>query len=87
MNGLTTRQRLVLATLERLTDRKGYPPTTREMCCELGIGSTEGVMCHIRVLEKKGYVTRQPREARSIVSTRRGIPLLNLEDIERAMEA
>ncbi|MHB8780777.1 MAG: transcriptional repressor LexA, partial [Candidatus Geothermincolia bacterium] len=41
-------------------DRRGYPPSIRELCEALGIASTRGVVRHLEALERKGYITRGP---------------------------
>lgn len=81
MNGLTARQLEVLETLERFHAEHGYPPTLRELGAMLGIRTAHGVISHLRALERHGAVTRRHGAARGVVSTRRGIPLLELEDI------
>src|SRR5438132_8921874 len=37
---------------------KGSPPAIRDICEEFGISSPNGVMCHLKALEKKGYINR-----------------------------
>ena len=83
-----------LANLERLTDRqrevyqfirekirhRGYGPTVREIGENFGISSPNGVMCHLKALEKKGLITREPNMSRAIQLTadpaeERGLPL------------
>lgn len=63
---LTTRQRDVLSFVLREWSG-GCPPTLRMIGQELGIGSPNGVLCHIHALRKKGYL-RSDRETRSCVA-------------------
>lgn len=63
---LSTRQRDVLSFVLREWSQ-GCPPTLRMIGNELGIGSPNGVFCHIRALRKKGYL-RSDRETRSCVA-------------------
>lgn len=63
---LTNRQRLVLRAIVETTQVRGYPPTLRELCDALGVSSTNGMSTHLAALERKGFISRQPRQARSI---------------------
>ena len=66
MDDLTARQRQVLACIADHIDRNGYPPTLREIADHLGISGTLGVMKHLRALEKKGYIEKEPGSSRGI---------------------
>ncbi len=57
---LTERQRQVLSFILRSVERRGYPPSVREICEELGTTSTRGAQRHLEALERKGYITRGP---------------------------
>ena len=41
-------------------------PTVREIAAAFDIRSPNGVMCHLRALEKKGYIVRDENLSRSI---------------------
>lgn len=41
-------------------------PTVREICGAFGIESTNGAVCHLTALEKRGLIKRIPGEARNI---------------------
>ena len=41
-------------------------PTVREIGDEFGIRSPNGVMCHLKALEKKGHIVRDEHLSRSI---------------------
>lgn len=60
---LTARQRNILSFVLREWSQ-GCPPTLRMIGSEFGIGSANGVFCHIRALRKKGYL-RGDRETRA----------------------
>ena len=63
---LTERQRSVFEFLkEKICDR-GYGPTVREICDEFGIKSPNGVVCHLKALEKKGLIIRTANKSRAI---------------------
>lgn len=56
---------------------EGMPPTNREIGRELSIASTGHVDYHLTMLEKKGFISRQPKKSRGIKLTKpmRGIPV------------
>lgn len=58
MEDLSPRQRAVLEYLAAVIQKRGVPPTFREIGAAMGIGSTNGVSEHIRALERKGYIER-----------------------------
>lgn len=63
---LTARQKKVLDIItERIVDR-GYGPTIREIGELTGIRSPNGVMCHLKALEKKGHIKREANLSRGI---------------------
>lgn len=63
---LTDRQRKVYMFIRDLIHSRGYGPTVREIGDEFEIASPNGVMCHLRALERKGLIRRSKREARAI---------------------
>ena len=66
---LTERQQAVYDLIRsRIIDR-GYGPTIREIGEHFGIKSPNGVMCHLRALEKKGLLTRDANKSRAIELT------------------
>ncbi|MBI5066656.1 MAG: transcriptional repressor LexA [Deltaproteobacteria bacterium] len=69
MNGLTDRQLEVLRFIARQIDEAGYPPTIREIGEALDIRSTNGVNDHLKALEKKGFLARDPVKSRALIPT------------------
>ncbi|NGM17076.1 transcriptional repressor LexA [Xiamenia xianingshaonis] len=63
---ITKRQRAVLECIEACIEEKGYGPTVREVCQSLGLSSPSTVHVHLRALEEKGYIKRDPLKSRSI---------------------
>ena len=63
---LTSRQKEVLDLISESLDRRGYPPTLREIGERLGIRSTNGVNDHLIALTKKGYLERQDLKSRAL---------------------
>jgi repressor LexA len=65
MEGLTDRQKEILAFIVRYLKKAGFPPTSSEIASEFGFNLTAAVQ-HVRVLEQKGFVKRTPSVARGI---------------------
>jgi repressor LexA len=69
MLGLTDRQLEVLRFIARQIEDRGYPPTIREIGEALDIRSTNGVNDHLKALERKGYLQRDPVKSRALIPT------------------
>ena len=63
---LTQRQRDILDFISTSIDRRGYPPTLREIGEHFGIQSTNGVNDHLKALEKKGFLAREGLKSRAM---------------------
>jgi repressor LexA len=63
---LTPRQRDIFEFLKDKILNRGYSPTVREIGNEFGIRSPNGVMCHLKALEKKGLISRESHMSRAI---------------------
>ncbi|MEM8678527.1 MAG: transcriptional repressor LexA [Planctomycetota bacterium] len=63
---LTKRQKSVYEFIKQKIRTRGYGPTVREIGDRFDIASPNGVMCHLRALEKKGLITREPNMSRAI---------------------
>lgn len=77
---LTERQQAVYAFIRDKIRGRGYGPTVREIGEHFEIRSPNGVMCHLKALEKKGLILREPNMSRAIqLATEsaddRGLPL------------
>jgi repressor LexA len=70
LDQLTSRQRSVYDFIRDKIVNRGYGPTVREIGEEFGISSPNGVMCHLKALEKKGLIKRSPNKSRAIELTR-----------------
>lgn len=66
---VTKRQQAVLDSIERCIEKKGYGPTVREVCQDLGLSSPSTVHVHLKALEEKGLIKRDPLKSRSITLT------------------
>jgi repressor LexA len=68
---LTERQAEILEYLRDEIDRRGLPPTIREIGEQFGIRSTKGVEDHLAALERKGFILREKGKSRAIEITDR----------------
>jgi repressor LexA len=81
---LTSRQREVYELIRGMIINRGLVPTVREIGEHFGIRSPNGVMCHLKALEKKGFIHRSPNKSRAIELTaeaqeaERGLPLVGV---------
>ena len=66
LSHLTKRQKAVYEFIRDKIQNRGYGPTVREIGDHFGISSPNGVMCHLKALEKKGIITREPNMSRAI---------------------
>jgi len=66
LNMLTDRQRHIYEFIKDKIENRGYGPAIREICDAFDIVSPNGVMCHLRALEKKGLIRRPEKLARAI---------------------
>lgn len=64
---LTERQREVYEFIREKIRSRGYGPTVREIGANFDISSPNGVMCHLKALEKKGLILREPNMSRAIM--------------------
>ena len=65
---LTRRQMDIFRFICEFANRNGFSPTIREIGSEFAIGSPNGVNCHLRALQKKGFIVRR--------GTARGLQIL-----------
>jgi repressor LexA len=63
---MTTRQRAIYEFIRDLIQRRGFGPTIREIADAFDIASPNGVVCHLKALEKKGLIHRNEFKARAI---------------------
>ena len=75
---LTDRQREIYEFIEERMDTRGYGPTVREIGTAFKIKSPNGVMCHLKALEKKGLIRKERGAARAIQLVDRRPPTFGL---------
>jgi repressor LexA len=95
---LTQRQQAIFDVIKQFTKEHGYAPSVREIGERVGLSSSSTVQCHLRTLEKKGLIRRDPTKPRALVSgsdslrnvvsvpivgrVAAGVPLTAVENIE-----
>ena len=63
---LQDRQAAILNFIRQQINEKGYPPSVREIGQAVGLYSSSTVHGHLRRLEEKGYIRRDPTKPRAI---------------------
>lgn len=66
---LTRRQQEIYEFIKDKIMNRGYGPTVREIGAHFDIRSPNGVMCHLKALEKKNVIVRDERMSRAIQLT------------------
>ena len=64
--GLTPRQRKVLEFIRESVERRGFPPTIREIGDAVGLASTSSVSYQLVTLQKKGFLRRDATKPRAV---------------------
>ena len=64
---LTDRQCRILEVIQESIDRRGYPPSMREIGESVGLNSTSSVRHQLVVLESKGFIRRDPHRPRAYI--------------------
>ena len=63
---MTPRQQQIFSFICGFISTNGYPPSFRQIGDEFGIASPNGVNGHLRALERKGLIQRDPGIARGL---------------------
>jgi repressor LexA len=66
VTGLTRRQQAILDVIRDSVQRRGYPPSIREICEAAGLASTSSVAHQLTMLERKGFLRRDPNRPRAV---------------------
>ena len=64
--GLTPRQQKVLQTIKDAMEKRGYPPSMREIGEAVGLTSSSSVAHQLKTLEEKGFLKRDPKRPRAL---------------------
>ena len=63
---LSPRQKEILEYITEQVFQNNYPPFVREICQAMGLRSSSTAHAHLKALEKKGYLRRDPTKPRAI---------------------
>src|SRR5262250_2931428 len=85
---LTWRQRKVLQVIKDSVQRRGYPPSMREIGEAVGLTSTSSVSYQLSTLQSKGYLRRDAGRPRTVEVRLPGQPAVrpDAEDPEAALD-
>jgi len=78
---LTKRQKAIYDFILKKIQSRGYGPTVREIGDQFGIMSPNGVVCHLKALQKKGFIKREANMSRAIqvlVEPPTGLPVIGV---------
>ena len=89
---LTSKQQRIFDFILKTIQDRGFPPTIRDICKQFEIKSPNGVMCHLRALQKKGKIKRDENISRGITidgvsAGGFSLPMLGLVAAGKAIEA
>ncbi|HEY2411001.1 MAG TPA: transcriptional repressor LexA [Pirellulaceae bacterium] len=80
VDSLTDRQAKIFEFIKDRVQSRGYGPTVREIGEHFKISSPNGVMCHLRALEKKQLLKRVTKHGRAIARAIEVAPEIMAED-------
>jgi repressor LexA len=64
----TERQRRILQAITDFKAERGYPPSVREIGERVGLSSSSTIHAHLKALEKRGLISRDPTKPRALRS-------------------
>jgi repressor LexA len=64
----TDRQQRILEVIREFTMERGYPPSVREIGERVGLSSSSTVQSHLKTLERRGLLRRDPTKPRALVA-------------------
>ena len=68
MQQTTERQQRILAVIRQFTAEQGYPPSVREIGERVGLSSSSTIHAHLKTLERRGLISRDPTKPRALRS-------------------
>ena len=66
----TERQRSILDVIRSFTSERGYPPSVREIGERVGLSSSSTIHAHLKALERRGLISRDPTSPAQCVRVR-----------------
>jgi len=64
----TERQRRILQAIADFKAERGYPPSVREIGERVGLSSSSTIHAHLKALERRGLISRDPTKPRALRS-------------------
>jgi repressor LexA len=64
----TERQQHILRAITEFKAERGYPPSVREIGERVGLSSSSTIHAHLKALEKRGLISRDPTKPRALRS-------------------
>jgi repressor LexA len=64
----TERQRRILDVIRAFSAEHGYPPSVREIGERVGLSSSSTIHAHLKALERRGLISRDPTKPRALRS-------------------
>jgi repressor LexA len=68
MEQTTERQQRILEVIHEFTAERGYPPSVREIGERVGLSSSSTIHAHLKTLERRGLISRDPTKPRALRS-------------------
>ncbi len=68
----TEKQQRILEVIREFSSEHGYPPSVREIGERVGLSSSSTVQSHLKTLERRGLLRRDPTKPRALVPARAG---------------
>src|SRR5665213_1802934 len=66
----TEKQQRILEVIREFSSEHGYPPSVREIGERVGLSSSSTVQSHLKTLERRGLLRRDPTKPRALVANR-----------------
>jgi repressor LexA len=66
LDNISNRQEKILKFINKKIKESGYPPSVREIAKAVNLSSSATVHSHLKKLEEKGYLKRNPSKPRAI---------------------
>jgi len=63
---LSKRQEAILQFIDQFLQQNAYPPSIRDIGSAVGISSTSVVNYNLKILEREGYISRDPEVSRGL---------------------
>ena len=79
---ISSKQKDFLQCIYDYVKSRGYPPTVREICEEVGLSSTSTVHGYLSRLQNHGFLQRNPTKPRALEITNTGLAAINVQQAQ-----